>query len=171
MRRGVDFETIAKGILSFAGIPHRLEHVAERKHAHWYNDSAATIPDAAIAGIKSFETPMVLLAGGSDKNLDFDELGKTISESWHVKGVVLFAGDATEKLVAAICKYGGEKKIFGIVSSMKEAIECACDHIEPKDMVLLSPGAASFGLFRNEFDRGDQFRNMVTSLGRSKESA
>lgn len=165
---GVGFESIARGVLSFAGIPHRLEYVAERKQARWYNDSAATIPDAAIAGIKSFETPMVLLAGGSDKNLDFDELGKTIAESWHVKGAVLFAGDATEKLVAAICKYGGEKKIFGTVSSMKEAIACACDHIEPKDMVLLSPGAASFGLFRNEFDRGDQFREMVKSLEHSK---
>lgn len=161
---GVDFESIAKGLLLFAGVPHRLEFVAEKRKARWYNDSAATIPDAAIAGIHSFETSIILLAGGSDKNLDFDELGKTIAESWNVKGVILFAGDATEKLSASVRKYGGEAKIFGTVSGMKEAIALASSHIEPKDTILLSPGAASFGLFKNEFDRGNQFREMVGKL-------
>ncbi len=161
---GIPFETIAKGLLSFFGVRHRLEFVAEKRKARWYNDSAATIPDAAIAGIKSFETSLILLAGGSDKNLDFDEFGKAIAESWNVKGAVLFAGDATEKLVAAVRKHGGEAKFFGTVSGMKEAIECALSHIEPKDIVLLSPGAASFGLFKNEFDRGNQFREMVGRL-------
>jgi UDP-N-acetylmuramoylalanine--D-glutamate ligase len=161
---GVGFELIAKGLLSFSGVPHRLEFVVEKKNALWYNDSAATIPDAAIAGIRSFETSLVLLAGGSDKNLDFDELGKTIAEAWNVKGVVLFSGDATEKLIAAIRAHGGESKILGTVSSMNEAITLATSHIEPKDIVLLSPGAASFGLFQNEFDRGNQFREMVGGL-------
>ncbi len=161
---GVGFESIAKGLLSFSGVPHRLEFVVEKKNALWYNDSAATIPDAAIAGIRSFETSLVLLAGGSDKNLDFDELGKTIAEAWNVKGVVLFSGDATEKLIAAIRAHGGESKILGTVSSMNEAITLATSHIEPKDIVLLSPGAASFGLFQNEFDRGNQFREMVGGL-------
>ena len=163
---GVDFEAIVNGLRSFSGIRHRLEYVAERNRAHWYNDSAATIPDAAIAGIESFEGfPMVILAGGSDKNLDFDEFGKTIAESRNVKGVVLFSGDASEKLVASIRKHGGGKKIFGTVFSMKEAIERACAYVEPEDIVLLSPGAASFGLFKNEFDRGDQFRETVKLLG------
>lgn len=143
---------------------HRLEFVVEKKKARWYNDSAATIPDAAIAGIRSFETPIILLAGGSDKNLDFDEFGKTIAESWNVKGAILFSGDATEKLVESVRKYGGEQKIFGTVSSMKDAIEMANSHIEPKDIVLLSPGAASFGIFKNEFDRGNQFRELVGKL-------
>lgn len=161
---GVDFESIAKGLLSFAGVSHRLEFVAEKKKARWYNDSASTIPDAAIAGIASFETPLILLSGGSDKNLDFDEFGKTIAESWNVKGVVLFTGDATEKLATAVRKYGGEAKLFGTVSGMKEAIETAISHIEPKDTILLSPGAASFGIFKNEFDRGNQFREIVGKL-------
>lgn len=161
---GSDFESIAKGLLSFTGVSHRLEFVVEKKKARWYNDSAATIPDAAIAGIRSFETPIILLAGGSDKNLDFDEFGKTIAESWNVKGAILFSGDATEKLVESVRKYGGEQKIFGTVSSMKDAIEMANSHIEPKDIVLLSPGAASFGIFKNEFDRGNQFRELVGKL-------
>jgi UDP-N-acetylmuramoylalanine--D-glutamate ligase len=161
---GIDFESVARGILSFSGVSHRLEFVAEKKGALWYNDSAATIPDAAIVGIQSFEKSLILLAGGSDKNLDFDELGKTIAESWNVKGVVLFLGDATEKLIAAIREHGGESKILGTVSSMNEAIALATSHIEPKDVVLLSPGAASFGLFKNEFDRGNQFRERVKGL-------
>jgi len=161
---GVDFETISQGLLSFSGVPHRLEFVGEKKGALWYNDSTATIPDAAIAGIRSFEKPIILLAGGNDKNLSFDVFGKCIADSWNVKSIVLFSGDATEKLVPAIRKYGGEQKILGTVSSMKDAINLALSHVEPKDTILLSPGAASFGLFHNEFDRGNQFREVVKNL-------
>lgn len=161
---GVSFETIARGLLSFSGVSHRLECIGEKRGALWYNDSAATIPEATIAGIRSFGKPVILLAGGSDKNIDFTELGSIITEAWNVKGVVLFAGDATEKLTEAITSCGGQGKIFATVSSMKEAIACVLSHIEAKDVALLSPGAASFGLFKNEFDRGNQFREAVKEL-------
>ena len=161
---GASFEGIAQGLLSFSGVPHRLEYVGEKRKALWYNDSAATIPDAAIAGIRAFDKPLVLLAGGSDKNLNFDELGKTIAEESHVSGVVLFAGDATDKLDAAIRASKGEAKILGIVETMRDAVSLAAKHAEPKGVVLLSPGAASFGIFKNEFDRGNQFREAVGEL-------
>lgn len=161
---GVPLEGIARGLLSFSGVPHRLERVAEKRKAFWYNDSASTIPDATIAAIRAFETPLLLIAGGSDKNLDFGALAESIVRSWHVKGVILFRGDATDKLVSAICEQGGDGKIFDLVSSMEEAVDAAVSRVESGDTVILSPGAASFGLFRNEFDRGDQFRERVRSL-------
>lgn len=161
---GIDFESLSAGILSFAGVQHRLEFIAQKFGGLWYNDSSATIPDATIASIESFKKPIILLAGGSDKNLNFNTLGQCISESEYVKGVVLFSGDASEKIAESIRKSQGERKILATVSSMKDAVEEALSHMGSGNVILLSPGAASFGLFVNEFDRGNQFREIVKSL-------
>lgn len=161
---GVSFEHLPDDLASFAGVPHRLEYVGEKRNIRWYNDTAATVPDAAIAGMRSFGEPLILLGGGSDKNLSFDEMGRYISETSSVLGVVLFAGDATEKLSTAIRLHGGGEKLLGEVSSMQEAIDLVFSQSILPKIALLSPGAASFGIFRNEFDRGDQFRERVGEL-------
>lgn len=167
-RLGVKTKHYQEVIKLFKGMPHRLEFVLEIKGVKYYNDSAATIPDAAIQAVKSFLNPVILICGGADKNLNFNEFAKTILAD--VKGVIFLKGSATEKLTKELKNQldsTAAEKGFEIVDSMKKAVEIASRSAETGDVVLLSPGAASFGLFKNEFDRGNQFKSEVESLKKS----
>ncbi|MDO8565985.1 MAG: UDP-N-acetylmuramoyl-L-alanine--D-glutamate ligase [Candidatus Moranbacteria bacterium] len=162
---GISPKQIASGIRSFVGLPHRLEYIGEKKGVGYYNDTAATIPEATIAALRSFTEPVILIAGGSDKRLDFGTLAKEILK--RSKGLILFKGDATEKLLQALKEAlpaGEKERSFEVVESMAKAVELATRGAEPGDIVLLSPGATSFGIFKNEFDRGEQFRKSVSEL-------
>lgn len=161
---GVKIEEIKKAIINFSGVKHRLEFVREFQGVKYYNDTAATIPDAAMMSLECFGDPIVLIAGGTDKKLEFSDFGKEISQK--VKKVILLKGTATEQLLPEIKKNDGGNKLgeIPIVDSMEKAVELASQVSENGDIVLLSPGAASFGLFLNEFDRGDKFREAVNSL-------
>ncbi len=161
---GIKFDKLRKAVLKTGSLEHRLEFVRELSGIKYYNDSAATIPQAAIAAIESFEEPIILIAGGSDKNLNFAELGKVIADK--VKGVIFLKGDATEKLIKEIRKNIPEREHFHfeVRDSMQKAVEEATRSAEKGDVILLSPGAASFGVFANEFDRGDKFKQAVKSL-------
>ncbi|MDX9913440.1 MAG: UDP-N-acetylmuramoyl-L-alanine--D-glutamate ligase [Candidatus Moranbacteria bacterium] len=161
---GIEFDKVKKAVSKIHSISHRLEFVTEADGVKYYNDSAATIPDAAIAAIESFDKPVILIAGGSDKNLDFSDLAKLISEK--VKGIIFLKGNATEKLIEKLIKNtpDREHKRFEIFDSMDKAVEEAARVADRGDVVLLSPGAASFGLFENEFDRGDKFKRAVKNL-------
>ena len=162
---GVSPKQIVGGVESFAGLPHHLEHIGEKKGVQYYNDTAATIPEAAIAALRSFTEPVILIAGGSDKRLDFGLLAKEILK--RSKGLILFKGEATEKLLQALKgELPAEEKgrPFEVVESMGKAVELASRNAEPGDIVLLSPGATSFGIFKNEFDRGEQFKKAVESI-------
>ena len=162
---GVDIENIRKALVEFRGIAHRLEFVREKNGVVYYNDTAATIPESVISAIESFTEPVILIAGGNDKNLDFSGLGKTIAEK--IKGIVLLKGNATDKLIDQIRRNlsaNDKDREFKVVDSMEKAVEEAARVAEPGNIVLLSPGAASFGLFLNEFDRGDKFKEVVNRL-------
>ncbi len=161
---GVKIEEIKKAIISFSGVQHRLEFVREFQGVKYYNDTAATIPDAAMMSLGCFGDPIVLIAGGADKKLEFADFGKEISQK--VKKVILLKGTATEQLLPEIKKNDEENRLgeIPIVDSMEKAVELASQASENGDVVLLSPGAASFGLFLNEFDRGDKFREAVKKL-------
>jgi UDP-N-acetylmuramoylalanine--D-glutamate ligase len=159
---GVAPEKICEAIKNFKGVPHRLELVQEIDNVKFYNDTAATMPDAAIAGINSFSKPIILIAGGADKNLDFADFAKAISEK--VKKVIFLKGEATEKIKTELRKTNAEKIIDSEFDSMEKAVVRAKNISGPGDIVLLSPGAASFGLFLNEFDRGEKFRQAVERL-------
>ncbi|EKE21738.1 MAG: hypothetical protein ACD_7C00142G0001 [uncultured bacterium] len=161
---GIDFLKIKKAVLKISPVSHRLEFVAEISGVKYYNDSAATIPDAAMVAIDSFDRPIILIAGGSDKNLDFSDFAKVISEK--IKGIIFLKGNATEKLIEKLTKNtpNREHKRFEIFDSMDKAVEEATRVADSGDIVLLSPGAASFGLFENEFDRGDKFKKAVKNL-------
>jgi UDP-N-acetylmuramoylalanine--D-glutamate ligase len=161
----IDLKIIKKSILEFKSVPHRLEFVKEINGVKYYNDTAATTPEAAVAGINSFSEPLVLICGGSDKKLDMAELGKTISEK--VKSAVFLKGQATDKLIDAIknnLSAEENQKEFKVVESMEKAVEMAQMEAKNGDIILLSPGAASFGMFQNEFDRGDKFKAAVNAL-------
>lgn len=163
---GIGPEAIRNGIRTFSGIPHRLELVAEKKGVSYYNDTAATSPDGAIAGLRAFDgKKVILIAGGANKNLDFSAFAGEILN--RTKGAVFFRGDATESLLRKLCEIvPGEKRScdFETVDTMEKAVDIAARSAEPGDIVLLSPGAASFGLFRNEFDRGNSFKEAVKAL-------
>lgn len=160
---GVDMNYVKKGILEFKGLPHRLEFVRELDGAKYYNDTCATSPEGAIAGINSFTEPIILIAGGSDKNLDMKEWARAIHEK--AKGVIFFKGEGTNKIISELRKiFNDSKKNFIIVESIEKALELAKNSAENGDVVLLSPGAASFGMFINEFDRGNKFKEAVNGL-------
>lgn len=159
---GVAPEKIREAIKNFKGVPHRLELVRELYKVKYYNDTAATVPDAAIAGVNSFSRPIILIAGGADKNLEFKEFTKIISKK--AKKVIMLKGEATEKIKSELKKINSENIIDSEFDSMEKAVIRAKSIAGPGDVVLLSPGAASFGLFLNEFDRGDKFRQAVRRL-------
>ncbi|KKQ53642.1 MAG: UDP-N-acetylmuramoylalanine-D-glutamate ligase [Parcubacteria group bacterium GW2011_GWD2_38_11] len=161
---GISAVEIKKALPQLKGVAHRLEFVRELRGVKYYNDTAATIPDAAISGLNAFEKPIILIAGGTDKNLDFTEFAGEILEK--TKNTILLKGNATEKILEKLRKIASEEFLGNIetVSSMAEATTLAQKKAEQGDVVLLSPGAASFGLFANEFDRGDKFRDAVKKL-------
>jgi UDP-N-acetylmuramoylalanine--D-glutamate ligase len=161
---GITPDGIAAGLRTFRGVPHRLELVAEKNGISFYNDSAATIPEAAISALHSFDRPIILVAGGADKNLKFGPFAAEILS--RTKGVVFFKGEATEVIKRELRKIMGDGADvrFETVDSMAKAVEMASRSADPGDIVLLSPGAASFGVFKNEFDRGEQFRAAVAAL-------
>ncbi len=157
---GVPAPTIRTRLAAFAGIPHRLSLVRERRGVRFYNDSAATIPEATVAALASFDGPVILIAGGTDKRLDFAVLRPVAARA---KEIVLLAGSATAKAIAVLEQAG--RAYRGPFPSLEAALASALERAEPGDTVLFSPGCASFEMFRNEFDRGMSFVNLVQALG------
>jgi UDP-N-acetylmuramoylalanine--D-glutamate ligase len=157
---GVDEENALRYISEFRGVPGRLEIIAEKKGKVFYNDTTATTPEAAVAAIQALsDKDITLIAGGSDKGLDFTPLVKALSKVTHL---ILLPGTGTERIV----QESGEniKKKITHVSTMAEAVESAFVLSEPNSIIVLSPACASFGLFKNEFDRGDQFVSAIDNL-------
>lgn len=159
---GVSIKAVAKALPQLSGVPHRLEFVRESKGVRYYNDTAATIPDAAVSALDAFSEPVVLIAGGTDKDLEFAALAQKIKEK--TKALVLLKGNATEKIISELKRAGFATEGITVALSMEEAVLRAAESSAKGDVVLLSPGAASFGLFANEFDRGERFRSAVKAL-------
>ena len=154
-------DTIQKVLKTFSGLPGRLEFLGEKDGVAFYDDANSTTPEAAIAALRTLAPsgrPIVLIAGGSDKELDLTSFAREIERT--VKQVILFRGKATEKLQVLLLKDFPVE----IVQDIDEALKAACASAKSGDIILLSPGATSFGIFKNEYDRGDQFRARVNSL-------
>ncbi|MFA5997342.1 MAG: UDP-N-acetylmuramoyl-L-alanine--D-glutamate ligase [Candidatus Paceibacterota bacterium] len=161
----VSEKAIKAGVESFMGVPGRLELIRALGGVKYYNDTTATTPDGNRVALEALadkkKKNIVLIAGGADKNLDYKDMARLVHKT--VKGLVLIEGAATEKLLALIPKKTSYPVY--IVDSMKDAVDTAREFAKKGDTVLLSPGAASFGVFKNEFDRGDQFVKFVSKLG------
>ncbi|HTM67950.1 MAG TPA: UDP-N-acetylmuramoyl-L-alanine--D-glutamate ligase [Candidatus Binatia bacterium] len=162
---GVPLAAVRKALRAFRGVPYRLEDLGVKRGARFVNDTAATAPDASVAAMAAYagkgRKRIVLIAGGADKNLRFDEWAKAVKRT--VKHLVLFDGSATPKMEAALSAAGAMTPRAG-ARSMREAFAEAVRHAKRGDVVLLSPGCASFGIFKNEFDRGDQFSALAKKL-------
>jgi UDP-N-acetylmuramoylalanine--D-glutamate ligase len=163
---GANIESIKKVVPKFPGLEHRLEYAGEINGVKFYNDSFSTNPDTAIAAIKSFSEPIILIAGGSEKNANYSKLGKEIAKS-SVKTLISI-GDTGPKIIKAISykPYAVSKKIKIIekLKNMKDIVKAARNEANSGDVVLLSPASASFGLFKNYKDRGNQFKKEVKCI-------
>lgn len=159
---GMSAPDIEKAVQSLARLPHRIEFVRELHDVRYVNDSAATMPDATIAALRATDTPVVLILGGNDKELEFEALANEISNTT-VRSLVWLPGTATERMQSVICAQNPTIPSTDI-ASMQEAVQVAQSAAQPGDTVLLSPGATSFGLFAHEFDRGDQYKQAVAAL-------
>ena len=151
-------DAIKAALEAFEGVPGRLALVRDIDGIAFYNDTTATTPDATLAALESMALegrPVVLIMGGSDKGLDTGALMKAVPE--RAKHVSLLAGTGTERIKEAL----PDAPVF---ASLADAVADAVSHAAPGDAVLLSPGFASFGMFKNEYDRGDQFNALVKAL-------
>jgi len=155
---GAPPEAMGEALRGFRGVEHRLELVAEINGVRYVNDTTSTAPAAALAALDALDGPIVLIAGGADKKLDFSELGAAVAR--RVKALLLLEGTATDKLAAAVSAVKDDL-IAGRFLDLRAAVQAAQDVARPGDTVLLSPGCASFGMFANEFERGEQFKAIV----------
>jgi UDP-N-acetylmuramoylalanine--D-glutamate ligase len=154
---GLPVEAMRAGIEGFTGVSHRLEFVRRWGGADWYNDSIATAPERTMAAIRSFDEPLVLLAGGRDKDLPWEEFATLVRQ--RVDHLILF-GEAADKIAHAI----GEGYPLIRCATLKEAVIAASGIVQPGDVVLLSPGGTSFDEFKDFEERGACFRQLVMSL-------
>lgn len=156
---GMPAARIAPALRAFPGIEHRLELAAEIRGVRYYNDSAATIPQATAAALESLSPPIHLIAGGTDKQLDFNSLLASIHRA---ERIILVRGSATEKMRVLFDQHSIEYE--GPFDTLEETVHRAAGDATPGTSVLFSPGCASFELFLNEFDRGRTFKALVAEL-------
>lgn len=155
---GKNLEEIKEKFESFRGLPHRLEYLGEKEGIEVYNDSKSTNPHSVRSAIESIEKPIILIMGGLNKGLSFKELKGIIRQK--CKGVVLF-GKSRNEILADI-----EDKNFNIemVNSIKEALEKAFKIAKKGDIIIFSPGCASFDMYKNYAERGEDFKNAFNEL-------
>ena len=163
---GVTVEAMRQVIATFAGVEHRLELVAEVRDVRYYNDSIATSPERLIAALKSFDEPIVLLAGGRDKHLPWEEVARLMLE--RTRHVVLF-GEAVELIARALEDAAGERGATGRPMlhrcvTLADAVAVAAQVAHPGDVVLLAPGCTSFDAFKDFAERGERFRELVKQV-------
>jgi len=164
---GVPLEVMRQVTTSFTGVEHRLEWVRELAGVHWYDDSIATAPERSLAALRSFEEPIVLLAGGRDKKLPWDQFAdETVRR---VRRLVTF-GEAGPMIARVVGQEAENRRqeasLEGImqVGTLEEAVDAAARVARPGEVVLLSPGGTSFDAFRDFAERGDRFKELVRQL-------
>jgi UDP-N-acetylmuramoylalanine--D-glutamate ligase len=160
---GIPEAAMAEAIGAFAGVPHRLTFVRRVRGADWYNDSIATTPERSLASLQSFDEPVVLLAGGRDKDLDWREFGDVVRR--RVDHLVLF-GEAAAKIAEAVGPLAPDARLQTIDRSpgLPGAVDLAARRATAGDVVLLAPGGTSFDEFRDFAERGDRFEEWVKAL-------
>ncbi|MDW8071629.1 MAG: Mur ligase family protein [Anaerolineae bacterium] len=163
---GVPLEAMRQVCVTFSGVSHRLEWVADVGGVQYYNDSIATTPERLAAALRSFREPIVLLAGGRDKHLPWDEAVRLMVEK--TRHVILF-GEAASLIYQEMSKFKAATSRESYnrwptvhqTATLDEAVELATSVAQAGDVVLLSPGCASFDAFRDFAERGDRFRELV----------
>jgi len=161
---GMPTGTVRDAMARFPGMEHRLELFLTWKGMRFYNDSAATIPHATVEAVRAVPGPVVLITGGTDKNIDFSPLAEAV----HLpRAIILLSGTGTEKIRALL--RSAQVSADGPFDNLRDAVERAVTRAgEVRSTegvsVLFSPGCTSFGMFLNEFDRGRRFKEIVAAL-------
>jgi len=158
---GVDEQTIVSTVGEFEALPHRLKFVKEINGVKFIDDGFSTNIDPTIAAIDAIEGGIILIVGGYDKGLDFSELGKKIVESKKIKGLIVI-GQVADKIFEAVKEFKG--KVLTGAKNIEEIINQAQSLAQSGDTILFSPATASFGMFKNETDRAEQFVEFVNKL-------
>lgn len=159
--RGASIDAIVRGMTAFTGVKDRDEFVAEVNGVTYINDTAATTPIATIAALAAYKDRRIrLIVGGSDKQVELAPLAEAVAT--HASAIYLLDGGVTARLNALIEARG--RACIGPFNTMSAVVAAAAKDAQPGDVVLMSPGCASFDLFRDEFDRGEQFRQAVRTL-------
>ena len=158
---GLPLDAMLTAAEEFRGVPHRLELVREFNGVRWYNDSIATAPERTMAAIRSFDEPIVLLLGGRDKNLPWNDLADLVHQ--RVEHVVIF-GEAADIIEAALGPTSGKTRTQSRCEGLREAVKKAAQVAEPGSVVLLSPGGTSFDEFTDFAERGERFKTWVQEL-------
>jgi UDP-N-acetylmuramoylalanine--D-glutamate ligase len=162
---GVSPDAMVQVVTTFTGVEHRLQLVRKREGVSYYNDSIATTPERLIAALCSFDEPIVLLAGGRDKHLPWEDAARLIMRK--TQHIILF-GEATEIIARAIDQIRQEvntlEPSLHRCVNLEEAVHLAAQVAKPGDVVLLSPGCASFDAFQDFADRGQRFKEFVLQL-------
>jgi UDP-N-acetylmuramoylalanine--D-glutamate ligase len=162
-KMNVSERDIRSAVEAFRGVEHRLQWLGEKNGVGFINDSTSTTPVAGCVALDSTDGKRILLiAGGSDKKLDLQPFATAAASRAHK--IALLEGDATEDLHRKIANAGGEHKIVGRFSNLENAVKRLLEEAEYGDVVLLSPACASFGMFRNEFHRGETFIRVVNEI-------
>jgi UDP-N-acetylmuramoylalanine--D-glutamate ligase len=164
---GIPADEVSTAIANFKGLKHRIEYAAEVNGVTFYDDSKATNPDAMKRALEAFTEPVILMAGGRNKGMDFTPLAPILKE--RVKAAVLF-GEAADEIGAVIANTGNAAKIpFVKAASMREAVTAAYELADPGNVVLMSPGCASFDMYNSYAERGDDFQENARRLAREAE--
>ena len=170
---GVDKARAKEILQTWPGIAHRLQYFHEWNGYKFYNDSAATVPEAAAAATQAFGKPVILLTGGTDKGLSLEKLtemlDRTNSNTIAPAAIYLLAGTATDKITPALDKakvqYNGPySSLDDMLTQLKQDLQAATQDAAEKSPIVFSPGATSFGMFNNEFDRGEKFMKAVERI-------
>ena len=149
---GIPDDVSRSALASFAGVPGRLELTAEKNGVKIYNDTTSTTPEATLAALAALDpSRTVLIMGGTDKNLDMNTL---LARLVDVKRVILLAGSGTNHILEFLPN-------ASVFDTLEKAVAEAFASAEPGDTILFSPAFTSFGMFKNEYDRGDQFNALV----------
>ena len=157
---GVTDEQVIVCLPQFKALPHRLQFVAEIRGVRWYNDSKATTPDSAIVALEAFDSP-IIIAGGYDKHIPFDEFGQKVAQK--AKAAILI-GQTAQAIAKAIQAHPQNHAQVKRAKSLAEAVELANALAGRGDVVILSPACASYDMFENYEQRGEQFIDLVAKL-------
>lgn len=161
---GATRSEITKVLKEFTGLEHRLELVKEIGGVKYYDDSFSTTPETAIAAIESFSQPEILILGGSSKQSDFRELGELIGKKENIKAIIGI-GEEWPRIREQIAKGNKNMVVVEGAKDMKTIVQAAAKIAQKGDVVLLSPACASFDMFKNYKERGEEFHKEVAKLG------
>lgn len=159
----VSHEVMCEVAKTFTGVEHRIEFVRELNGVKYYNDSIASSPSRTIAGLKAFKQKVILMAGGKDKGVPFDELGVEILDKTKALVLTGFTADKIERAVLDAPNYYKDYTMVK-VEDFRDAVIKTSEIAEPGDVVIMSPACTSFDRFKNFAERGKLFKEIVNSL-------